>query len=88
MLEDLTKQLHGLDGELAALEQRARAFCLAHSVILGGRVRLKSDGIEHAERLNSEWRQLVSVRDSLIVRRNVVLEKMCVLQGMTLPCNF
>ena len=73
---ELESELHDLDSELDQLAQQMRAFRLTHAILLGGRICLRSDGVEHAARLETEWLEFVRAHDRVIARRNATLEQM------------
>lgn len=80
MVEELKNQFREIEAELDALATRARAFRLAHFVLLGGRLCLQSDGVTNAASLEREWHALCRAHDRLISRRNDILHRWAIIQ--------
>lgn len=84
MFDELKAQFEKIEIQLDALSIRMRSFRTANTILVGQQICFCGDSLESGQRLISQWGELVSRRDSLIVRRNALLKKMAVLGGMKL----
>jgi len=71
---ELLEQLHGVDGELALLNDEMRTFRTKHFCVVGGREMVAAPTVTEAAERREEWNQLLRTLSALQARRSEILQ--------------